>query len=98
MDIAGRFDNCHINGTTTSMVVEQYFLGAFCKRVKIRPEELIPLYHTEADLEAAGYTHLIGRTKREPKWVEATEKRLARDYPDAYKAFLDGWKVIGGMQ
>lgn len=98
LDIAGRFDSCVINGTTTSMVLEQYFLGEFAKREKIRVEELIPLFHTKEDLDEVGYTHLIGKTKRDPRWVEPSEKRLARDYPAAYKTFLQGWKVIGGMQ
>lgn len=98
IEISGRFDGCPINGTTTSMVLEQYFLGEFAKREKIRIEELIPLFHTKDDLDAVGYTHLIGKTKRDPRFVAPSEKRLARDYPAAYKAFLQGWKVIGGMQ
>lgn len=97
MSIAERFSGCEINGTTTSMVVEQSFFGAYARRNRVHVEELIPILASPSDLEDAGYTHLVGSSKTNPQYVDRCEQRLIRDFGEAYSSFQKGWKLIGGQ-
>lgn len=82
------------NGTATSMMVEQYFLGAFARRERIHVEELIPIHWTDDDCKEAGYTHCVGSSKRDEYWARLAEKKLSEAFPEAYKRFLKGWQLI----
>ena len=92
--LAGKFQGSAINGTTTSMAIEQYHLADFARRNHVRVETVLPMLHQPSDHARAGYLHLTGDAKRDPAKVAACEKRLARDYPAEYRAFLAGWKRI----
>lgn len=84
------------NGTAASMVVEQYFLGVYARRHRIRVEELLPLGWTDHDCREVGYTHLIGKTKRSVHWAGLVERKLAAKFPEAYQRFLKGWEKLHG--
>ena len=91
----GRKFYCHpLNGTTTSMAIEQYHLADYARRNGVRVETLLPLRHEGRDHRREGYAHLTGDSKRDPVLVAACERRLAGDYPAEYRAFLAGWKKV----
>ena len=94
LELAKQFRGSAINGTTTSMIVEQYQLGVFARRVGVEVGTLLPLHPTRKQIAKAGYSHLSGSAKREPQWVERVEARIARDFPEAYARFLDAWPHV----
>jgi hypothetical protein len=94
LELAAKFTGCDLNGTTTSMCVEQYHLGVFAQRVGVEVATLLPARPSEAQLEAAGYAHLVGGAKRAETWLARAEARLSRDFPEAYERFLAGWPAI----
>ena len=91
LDLAQKFRGCPLNGTTTSMIVEQYQLGVFSRRVGVEVGTLLPLAPTRKQVAKAGYAHLTGGAKREDKWIAKAEARLAADFPEAYERFLAAW-------
>lgn len=91
LSLANRFAGCDINGTTTSMIVEQYFFGVHARRNRLRVEELIPMNPTDQDCKRAGICHFVGATKRKDKWIALAEKKLASEFPDAHARFKAGY-------
>jgi hypothetical protein len=91
LDLARKFRGCPLNGTTTSMIIEQYQLGVFSRRVGVEVGTLLPLAPTRKQVSKAGYAHLTGGAKREDKWIAKAEARLAADFPEAYERFLAAW-------
>jgi len=96
LDLAQKFRGCAINGTTTSMIIEQYQLGAFSRRVGVEVGTLLPLGPTRKQTARAGYAHLTGDAKRKPEWIERAERRLAMEFPEAYMRFVAAWPVVAG--
>lgn len=96
LDLAEKFRGCDLNGTTTSMLIEQYQLGRFAQRVGVPVQCLLPGDLPSAQLHAhrAGYAHLTGNAKSAPEIVARAEKRLARDFPGAYARFLSAWQYL----
>ncbi len=91
IDLAQKFRGCAINGTSTSMIVEQYQLGVFSRRVGVEVGTLLPLAPTRKQVAKAGYAHLTGGAKREDKWITKAEARLAADFPEAFERFVAAW-------
>ncbi len=97
LDLAQKFRGCPLNGTATSMIVEQYQLGVFARRVGVEVGTLLPLAPTRKQAAKAGYAHLTGGAKREEKWITKAEVRLATDFPAAYERFLAAWPQIASF-
>lgn len=95
LDLAQKFRGCALNGTSTSMIVEQYQLGVFSRRVGVEVGTLLPLAPSRKQVAKAGYAHLTGDAKREDKWVAKSEARLAADFPEAYERFVAAWPSLG---
>lgn len=87
-------DRC-INGTITSMVIEQYWLGAFARQKEVRVETILPMKPTRADLKRAGYQHFHGGSKHECRNVAKIERRLQSEFPYAWERFTDGCARLG---
>jgi hypothetical protein len=83
-----------LNGTATSMVVEQYQLGVFARRVGVEVGTLLPLAPSRKQVAKAGYAHLTGGAKREDKWIAKAEAGLAADFPEAYERFSAAWPQL----
>ena len=98
LDLAQKFRGCPLNGTTTSMIIEQYQLGVFARRVGVEVGTLLPMAPTRKQVAKAGYAHLTGSAKREEKWVSKVEARLAADFPEAYERFLAAWPWLAGLR
>jgi hypothetical protein len=98
LDLAQKFRDCPLNGTTTSMIVEQYQLGVFSRRVGVEVGTLLPVCPTRKQVGKAGYAHLSGSAKREPAWIERAERRLAHDFPEAYARFVAMWTQLVDAQ
>ncbi len=96
LDLSQKFRACPINGTTTSMIVEQYQLGVFSRRVGVEVGTLLSACPTRKQVRKAGYAHLSGAAKRDPIWVGRAERRLARDFPEAYARFITAWPQLAG--
>lgn len=94
LDLAQKFRGSALNGTTTSMIVEQYQLGVFSRRVGVEVGTLLPLAPTRKQVAKAGYAHLTGGAKREDKWIAKAEARLAADFPAAYERLLAAWPQL----
>ena len=94
LDLAEKFRECPINGTATSMIVEQYQLGVFARRVGVEVGTLLPLAPSRKQVAKAGYAHLTGAAKRDDKWIAKAEARLAADFPEAYERFLAAWPSL----
>lgn len=94
LDLAQKFRGCSLNGTTTSMIVEQYQLGVFSRRVGVEVGTLLPLAPTRKQVAKAGYAHLTGGAKREETWIAKAEARLATDFPEAHERFIAAWPLI----
>jgi hypothetical protein len=94
LDLAQKFRGCPLNGTATSMIVEQYQLGIFSRRVGVEVGTLLPLAPTRKQVTKAGYAHLTGGAKREPAGVAKSEARLAAEFPEAYERFLACWPLL----
>ncbi|MEO6753046.1 MAG: hypothetical protein ABIP85_14800 [Chthoniobacteraceae bacterium] len=73
------------------MIIEQYQLGVFARRVGVEVGILLPLAPTRKQVSKVGYAHLTGGAKREDKWIAKAEARLAADFPEAYERFLAEW-------
>jgi hypothetical protein len=97
LELAQKFRGSALNGTTTSMVVEQYQLGVFAQRVGVEVGTLLPLHPTRKQIAKASYAHLTGGAKRDPALIERAEQRLARDFPEAYERFLAGWARVASL-
>jgi len=97
MDLARRFRNCGINGTTTSMLIEQYHFGVFAARTRVPVSTLLPVRPKNSQVKRAGYAHLAGSAKRSSVYVSKAEMRLHRDFPDAYERFLSGWRKVSAL-
>jgi hypothetical protein len=84
--------------TLDSFMVEQYFLTACIfyhqhqEKSVYRDVSIECLFTSfeEAFREAnkVGFTHLLGAAKRNPKWADKLEKRVAKDYPNRYERCL----------
>ena len=94
LDLAQKFRGCPLNGTATSMIVEQYQLGVFSRRVGVEVGTLLPLAPTRKQVAKAGYAHLTGAAKRDDKWIAKAEARLATDFPAAYERFVAVWPLL----
>ena len=94
LDLAQKFRECPINGTATSMIVEQYQLGVFARRVGVEVGTLLPLAPSRKQVAKAGYAHLTGAAKRDDKWIAKSEARLAAEFPAAYERFLAAWPAL----
>lgn len=94
LGLARRFQEGRINGTTVSMMIEQYRLGVFARAHEARVETLIPINGTEEDLRTAGYMHLTGSSKNDKATVARAERMLDDNFPVEYRRFLEGWKRI----
>ncbi len=94
LDLAQKFRGCPLNGTATSMIIEQYQLGVFSRRVGVEVGTLLPIAPTRKQVAKAGYAHLTGGAKREDKWIAKAEARLAADFPEAYARFLAAWPLL----
>ena len=97
LDLAQKFRGCPLNGTTTSMIVEQYQLGVFARRVGVEVGTLLPVCPTRKQVGKAGYAHLSGGAKRDSAWIERAEQRLAADFPEAYARFVAAWPQLAAM-
>jgi hypothetical protein len=98
LDLAQKFRNCPLNGTSTSMLIEQYQLGVFAQRVGVEVGTLLPLAPTRKQVAKAGYAHLTGAAKRDEKWIAKAEARLAADFPAAYERFLAAWPALASSE
>lgn len=94
LDLAQKFRGCPLNGTSTSMTIEQYQLGVFARRVGVEVGTLLPLAPTRKQVAKAGYAHLTGAAKRDDKWIAKAEARLASDFPEAHARFLSAWPAL----
>lgn len=85
-----------INGTTVSMVLEQYGLGVFARRERVRVEEHIPIPKqcVSSDHKASRYSHLVGPSKADQREVSRVENRLREQFPAAYNDFVRGWRIL----
>jgi hypothetical protein len=90
---AGREDEID-EGTTISMVIEQYHLGVFARENDVRIETILPLNPTREEWREAGYTHLHGKAKRDPYYLKNTARRLKEQFPSAFAAFEAGWQEL----
>lgn len=91
MALATRFKGLHLDPTSASMVVEQYYLGRFAHDHGIRVETLFKGVPTVQQAAMLGYNHLHGENKRDPRYVEKVLARLEHDYPTEYERFCQGW-------
>ena len=88
------------NKTVHMVLVEQYLLSAcieFHRHQSDSPFANVQMDYLFQSVEeafdplrsqTAGYTHLIGDSKRDPDLAERLEKRVARDYPKTYERCL----------
>lgn len=91
LELARAFHGSDLNGTTTSMLIEQYQLGVFSHRCGVPVTPLLPMSPKRAEIVEAGYAHLAGANKRNPFYIARAEARLARDFPEALARFVEGW-------
>jgi len=99
LELARAFHCSDLNGTTTSMLIEQYQLGVFAHRSGVPVTPLLPLSPKRAEITEAGYAHLAGANKRNPFYLARVEARLARDFPAAHARFIEGWtRLMQGDQ
>jgi hypothetical protein len=94
LELALKFRRCDLNGTTTSMMIEQYHLGVFSARTGVPITTLLPALPLRAEVMRAGYAHLTGSAKRSPDYIARAEARLRRDFPGAHKRFAAGWQQL----
>lgn len=96
LELAAKFRDLghEVNGTTASMLVEQYSLGVFARSRGVEVRTLLPRHPSRRHVARVGYVHLVGNHKRHPLYVEKVERRLAADFPEAYAAFLAGWQAL----
>lgn len=84
----------HLNGTAVSMVCEQYWLGLFARENGVRVEPLLSAWSTFGEARRSKWFHLTGPIKHRPEVMVRVERRLARDYPKAYRKFLEGFPRV----
>lgn len=83
-----------------NILLEQYLLSACIsyrnhKNVSHQPIAIEYLFASEADAfnaeksAAVGYTHLIADTKKNPSIANNLERRVRKDYPEAYQCCLE---------
>jgi hypothetical protein len=94
LELALKFRHCDLNGTTTSMMIEQYHLGVFAARTGVQVTTLLPTRPPRTQVMRAGYAHLTGGAKRSPIYVAKAEARLLRDFPEAHERFAAGWQQL----
>lgn len=92
LDLSERFAGNAIKGTPVSMIVEQYFLGRYAEAAGAEVQTLLSAYPSTDEVRALGYSHLSGGAKSSPRAVARCERRLSRDFPEAYARFLKGWE------
>jgi len=93
IDLARRFRRCALNGTTTSMFVEQYALGLFAQRAGVPVATLYSEPVRDPDL-LPGYLHLTGELKQDPERIASAEAQLGDEFPEEYQRFLRGWDYL----
>lgn len=93
--LAEKFRDCPLNGTTTSMMIEQNALGVFAEQKGLQMGTIIATPDDERGAELAGYTHLHGSAKHDEHWVHRAELRLAREFPEAYQRMVAGFLALG---
>jgi hypothetical protein len=98
LDLARKFWRHPLNGTTTSMLVEQYQLGVFSERVGVSVSTLLPTVPTRQQIADAGYAHLTGGSKHSRLWLSRVEARLAREFPHAYLRFCEAWPQLAAQE
>jgi hypothetical protein len=92
--LAEKFRDCPLNGTTTSMMVEQNALGVFAEQKGVQIGTIIATPDDERGAELAGYTHLHGSAKHDEHWIHRAELRLAREFPETYQRMLEGLAAL----
>lgn len=97
LELATKFRGSDLNGTSTSMIIEQYHLGVFAERCLIKVGTLLPVQPTRVEVEEAGYAHLVGAAKRHPHYIARAELRLQRDFPEAWERFTAGWSGLAAL-
>jgi len=80
-ELAQKFRSHPLNGTTTSMVIEQYQLGVFAERVGVEVGTLLPMLPSKPQLAEAGYVHLTGGAKHSRLWISSRKRRRFRWSP-----------------
>lgn len=93
LDLALRFRDCALNGTTTSMFIEQFALGLFSERMGVPVTTLCATPLADPD-QLHGYAHLTGDLKNEPTRIFAVELTLRHEFPEAYHLFNIGWRAL----
>ena len=88
------FANNPLNGTTTSMMIEQASLGAWADYCGVKVATIIDSPDDQDGARRAGYNHLAGNAKRNPEIVARAEATFARVFPEAYKRFNDGFATL----
>ncbi len=90
LDQAQKFRGNRLNGTTTSMMVEQVSLGVFGKRCLVEVGTLFSMPPTK--VRYPHYAHLVGPAKRDPVEVAQCMTMLRARFPEAAAKFEEGWK------
>ncbi len=93
LDLAKRFRHCALNGTTTSMFIEQYQLARFAERVGVQVTTLCDDCVTDPD-STPGYCHLVGSLKHSVERIARAEAWLQKDFPEEYRRFVAGWEFL----
>lgn len=94
LNLSQMFKGSSVNGTIASMIFEQYWLGVFTRDQGVRVETMLPGWSTVADARSAKWLHLTGNIKNQPEVIHKTEKRIKRQFPEAYRKFLFGWERV----
>lgn len=84
------------NGTAISIIGEQAAFGQFLRDRRVRPAELIPIPLSESpdDYAKCKFTHVWAWTKRDRRWAEKVEHRLAVEFPEEYADFVRGFPKL----
>ena len=94
MDVAECFRGSGLDPTACSMVSEQFALGYYCELNKVKVETLFHGLPTPKQATEFGYTHLIGKAKRNPLYVSGVERILGQEFPEALERLNAGWAVL----
>lgn len=95
ISLAGNFRDCDINGTTSSMLVEQAFLGVFAHCEGMKVSTLFPL--PPGQMLHPHYAHLVGPAKRNPQLVARFGAQLREQFPAAHAKFERGWPHVKAL-
>lgn len=94
IELARRFRDSGINGTTASMAIEQYHLARFAEATESFVSRLLPRNPTLQQIDRAGWIHLHGKAKHDVMNINRVEQRLIRDYPGEWEKFNEGWDLL----